>query len=87
LFRVHEKPSFNNETWWTVSFQSDEKQSSQGATDLLQRCKATYNWSLEKKSLSPVVDIEEGLCEDCDATILLASNPVDQMWQEHILDL
>ncbi|KAL3937846.1 MAG: hypothetical protein SGBAC_007127 [Bacillariaceae sp.] len=86
------KPEFDDETWWIVNFHSNSnKKSSQGATALVQRCKEKYNWSFGKtksilEAYRQFLTLKKDF-EDWDAKTLFAAKLVDQMWQEHILDL
>jgi hypothetical protein len=79
---------FSESTWWMVDITTNIKQ---GATPLVKRCMRVYNWD-ETKTRKVLNAYRQFLFlkkhyEDWDDKLLSASRLVEQMWQQHLLDV
>jgi len=81
-------PAINRQTWWDPSSTTLDYY---GSGPLLYRCMREYYWSKEfamrvLKGYRQFLELKT-ILEDWDAKILTPSQAVNQMWQQHMLDV
>jgi hypothetical protein len=81
---------FSSTSWWLVDVESNDV-ITQGATPLVKRCIRVYGWDLVKtrkvlKAYRQFLFLKKQY-EDWDGTKLSPCTLVDEMWQQHILDV